>query len=583
MADISSNPVVDWGGIMAGAQLTRDQSGLAQANTALVNQQTQGAQIANARAAIGYQLYRNAVLNMPGQYGSTADTSNLSNLTGVAPPADDIGQSPADPAHVDIAMRNRFWVDPTGTPQEKQFLGQAALSGDDGLLKAATTMRDLGVQQRLANSQYEANNYYEAMSAVESADPGRAFAQLQAVAPKSAAQLEKLHPDATDDELDEITRDWVAHTIGVAHQYTGREVTQRTDGVYVDKTTGLPVSGVPTSGLSEQQYGELYKQANALVSVKQSDGTEVQEPQWKANKAPSAAAWISNAASQWQAQQSLPSHPAFSGTPMEQPGFRPPPPSSPGQPGTPANAPNGAATASQPTADSQLGKALRDPDYKLNTPPVRAGVSQSPAQQKEAEAVVGARQDLMKDANDATGAAATSLQYLQAAKSIMASHGATVGAYGGLVNQASRLLGGGPKSTDYAELAKYLGNAALAGAKSMYGAKMTQGEVRLQLEELSPSTHMTDDAINDLLDTNIKSAQYTISSARAVRPYLSSGNDPRSFNSWREQYWPRAESVNPKPAQTTTTKAPAVGTVSKGYRFTGGDPSKPSSWAKVTQ
>jgi hypothetical protein len=247
-----------------------------------------------------------------------------------------------------------------------------------------------------------------------------------------------------------------------------------------------------------------------------------------------------------------------------------------------------AATAAQKNAPTQptstdpvMASALQDRDYKLPSQSSKLGVGQSPAEAEEQKAVVTARNDLLKESQDGTAAAAQSLQYLQAAKSIMDSKGATVGAYGGLLTQASRLVGG-TQATNYQELAKYLGNAALASAKTTYGAKMTQGEVRLQLEDLSPSTKMTDDAVSNLLNTNIAQAKYTIDSARRVRPFLMSTGDPRSFSEWNQQYFPREKIVNQASPQPNSAKVPAVGAVSKGYRYTGGDPSKPTSWAKVT-
>jgi len=79
---------------------------------------------------------------------------------------------------------------------------------------------------------------------------------------------------------------------------------------------------------------------------------------------------------------------------------------------------------------------------------------------------------------------------------------------------------------------------------------MTQSEVGLQLNELSPSVHMPDSAIRDLLDTNIRSAAYTIDAARKSRAYLASGGDPQQYSEWLEKYYPRAQTVNnPQPTR----------------------------------
>jgi hypothetical protein len=159
-----------------------------------------------------------------------------------------------------------------------------------------------------------------------------------------------------------------------------------------------------------------------------------------------------------------------------------------------------------------------------------------------------ARKALLQDSQDATTTASQSLTYLNAAKAIMDNKGANVGAYGGLVAQASRLLPGqSVDATNYQEVAKYLGNAALANAKAVYGQRMTQSEVGLQLNELSPSTKMTPQAITNLINANARSAQYTIDSAQRTRAYLATGGDPQQFGSWNQAYYPREKIVNAAP------------------------------------
>lgn len=204
---------------------------------------------------------------------------------------------------------------------------------------------------------------------------------------------------------------------------------------------------------------------------------------------------------------------------------------------TGGSAPGIARSAAPPisTGDPTLDKAIADPTYKL--PPLQPGQSLS-------KSGIKAREDLLDDSQKATDAASQSLQYLKAAQQIMQSKGAPVtGLFGPAAAQISRVWGG-VNATNYQEVAKYLGNAALATAKQTYGARMTQSEVKLQLNELSPSTHMTPDATNNLLDTNMRSAQYTVDSARRANAYLKAGNDPQTFAQWNQQYFPRENVVN---------------------------------------
>jgi hypothetical protein len=226
----------------------------------------------------------------------------------------------------------------------------------------------------------------------------------------------------------------------------------------------------------------------------------------------------------------------------------------------------------QTSVDPIMRQALADPSYNLPTPAVRPGVTPTPAALEQQKATVQARSDLLKDSQDATNAAASSLQYFEAAKAIMQSQGKPVtGVFGPIMNEVSRVYGG-VNASNYQEVAKYLGQAALANAKAIYGPRMTQSEVHLQLGELSPNTKMTDAAINNLLDSNIRSAQYTIASAQRARQYLYAGKDPQQFSIFNEQYFPRAKTVNQGSQQPTRPGQQSSGfIVGKQYRDKNGN------------
>lgn len=82
------------------------------------------------------------------------------------------------------------------------------------------------------------------------------------------------------------------------------------------------------------------------------------------------------------------------------------------------------------------------------------------------------------------------------------------------------------------ELNKYLLNSALQGARQIYGSRMTQNEVKLQTEEMSPSSHMTADAIQSLIGQNNVQANYTKQRAQDYSKFTSQGGDPMQFESW---------------------------------------------------
>lgn len=89
------------------------------------------------------------------------------------------------------------------------------------------------------------------------------------------------------------------------------------------------------------------------------------------------------------------------------------------------------------------------------------------------------------------------------------------------------------------ELNKYLKNAALQGARSIYGNRMTQNEVELQTNEMSPSTHMTASAIGSLIQQNNIQSQYQKQRAADFNTYVNQrGGDPQQFETWYDQHRP---------------------------------------------
>jgi hypothetical protein len=89
------------------------------------------------------------------------------------------------------------------------------------------------------------------------------------------------------------------------------------------------------------------------------------------------------------------------------------------------------------------------------------------------------------------------------------------------------------------ELNKYLKNAALQGARSIYGNRMTQNEVELQTNEMSPSAHMTASAIQSLIAQNNIQSQYQKQRAADFNTYVNQrGGDPQQFEAWYDHNRP---------------------------------------------
>jgi hypothetical protein len=309
-----------------------------QANTALVGQQTQGAQIANAQAAMRFQLFQQGmahVMDFSGQNNGQSRGSDASGTTGtgadttgsdetaqptaqaggapsaqpssaaptagpsVSPasvqPEDDIGASESVQPALESALTARYNVNPAGTAQEQAAIHQAyayaaqiKMYGDPGLsaqadeqVEAAKNNRDMGVKSRINAAQLNSTQHYNSLAAVESAP--HPFEALGAVAPTATARILKANPDATPEELDEIAADTSAHVAGFMHQFTGRETVPGTDGIPRDKISGLPVSGIPPAGMSQADVVKMRAEGLALVDSKTADGTPIRVPQFQVN------------------------------------------------------------------------------------------------------------------------------------------------------------------------------------------------------------------------------------------------------------------------------------------------------------
>lgn len=440
-------------------------------------------------------------------------------------------------AAIDAALRSRFFVNQAGTPQENQALYNAKLTTDPGLVGAARMRLQQGIKRRMAQSQYDSTNLYDALNTVVSAKPGTALAQLEAVAPGVAKRLQMQVKDPEKQDAD--ARAFAEYVAGEVHQYTGRAVVQRPDGYYVDKLTGRIVPGVGRSGLSMAQWEALAQEGMAPTAVPQSNGTTRMVPKWQSpgQNAPNLESWILNmarGAGAWGAQPGISGAPAAeaqksatqAATTVQQRAAQ-------------------AATAPQLAADPQLRKALADPTFNLQGGPTTFGTSITPEAQGVQQAQAAAAANLSKDAKLTIDASQQAITYLQAAKRIMMARGApVVGLYGNVLAEINRIAPHGVDASNYQMVAKFLSNAALQNTKQIYGSDPTEKEIALQLHQLNPSTTMQYPAIMNLLDENLRNAQYMFQSAQRIPVYLAHGKNPMWFPEWNSKYWPQQKFVN---------------------------------------
>jgi hypothetical protein len=474
----------------------------------------QGQQIQNQMGQVGLQAYRGAMASVGAPQGGVPQPKAHSQPT----------QAPDDPTGLPAFYQAKYAVNPAMTDQEMANVTRAQIAGgfskNPGLAQAAM----VPYQNRL-----RAQTFQNQQAAQLERD-GAYQTYLQATAAGDTATAQK-----------------AAATVNAIHPWTGDKY-DNDAGSMRNSRTGQPLIGSVSQALTPEQQQDAYQKALTQANEPVTVGAGLPAMRWQVAHAASPEAYAAS----------------------QVPGGYTPPSSAVAPPTAPTRGPGAAPRPSSPAApltpyvptSGPLKDALSDPSYRLKPPPIPKATDQPSLEAAkklatdQAAATVGARTELLKDSQDATKTAAQSLVYLKAAKQIMDSKEVpTTGPLANIVQQASRVLPmGHDDATNYQELAKYLGNAALQNAKATYGARMTQSEVKLQLEELSPDVAKTPTAINDLLDANIRNAQYAIDSAHRTRPYLAAGNDPQSFEDWNNAYFNRSTAVNQpnRPGQQTS-------------------------------
>jgi hypothetical protein len=574
-----------------------------QAGTAFTGAQTAGKGIENQTSALMLQLTKNALRNYaesadaaaapkPGSdneggsdVGSASENADTSENADNSPVGTGTVLAPKPPktnpdtrfkddddsaAHFDQVASDKFRVNPAFTPSEQALYNGAiplALAGHPERLDAAKQVHDQRVQNQIATSQTGSQKAADQLYAVNTAPAGSSFTALKGAFPAAAAHLAKIHdldPDHpekwTPDEqadLDANAKKYAGGLHNALFQYTGDKLEDKNGQNRNSRTGQLPI-GDQTQGLSPEQWADKYKEATTLDTIPDPahEGQTLQIAHWRTQGFQSPNAYVRGTSGN---AATAPGSPIAGATTV---GNKNQPVTGSGPDTTATAATPGAAppTLGNLTQDPSLRKMLADPDFN---PPKLPPSQERPAgsfggMSKQEQDRQTARTELLKDGEDATRAAALSNQYLVAAKQILDSKQVpTTGPLGHLLAQASALMPGQHvDASNYQEVAKYLGNAALANAKGIYGSRMTQSEVGLQLNELSPSVKMTDQTIRNLLDQNIRSSQYTIDSASRARSYLAAGKDPQNFAKAEQRYFPRDKIVN-APGSDGSNAAPA--------------------------
>jgi hypothetical protein len=228
------------------------------------------------------------------------------------------------------------------------------------------------------------------------------------------------------------------------------------------------------------------------------------------------------------------------------PGAAPPPPAAVPQLARPPAPAPGAGVPAQPPPMAQAPTAggVSSTGAWANIPklqiPSSPGQTSNTFQQANLQAASAKHAELVNTYGQQTALADQQLQYnAQASRALPNAEVGPMSEW--LTTNRQRLIEMGvPESlipgsgtvTPTLELNKYLKNAALQGARSIYGNRMTQNEVQLQTQEMSPSTHMTAAAVQSLVQQSNIQSQYQKQRAADYSTYVNRGGDPMQFESW---------------------------------------------------
>jgi hypothetical protein len=344
MADLPVQPVLNYGNLMSayGEQAvnqenantnqlnTQSQIPLRQANTALINQQSQGYGLANQLTAMKLAYTQSALAKIAAASATTAGPTPGADASGSAGGAPGVpggvsapftppdgsplagvasAPTPTDPgaaqaAALDQQFRKEFFVNKGYTPQEMQAVQAAQplmLMGDDSFMKIAQQNHDIRVQNATIASQTRAQGAADSTYAVAAAPPGAAFARLQQEAngiadPAAKAAInqnirsvtaavgvdpnhpEKWTPDQAA-QVDAAIRDHATQLHNAVFQYTG-DTLKGENGITINSRTGQRPIGDASQGQSPEKWADLAKSGMTLVDSTDSQGHTSKVPQY---------------------------------------------------------------------------------------------------------------------------------------------------------------------------------------------------------------------------------------------------------------------------------------------------------------
>ena len=580
MADVSAQPIPDFGNLLtsfprnqAAIQQTQAQTGLAQAQTGLTGAQTGLVQQQTQKAAFEVQMIKNAM-------------EAMKNLPTGAEQSGE--QSEPDPTETGVAssLNTKFAPpNPLGPPGLQQYINATAWV-NPAEAQRASDQRDKYVQSQVLKNQNEANDIFQTSTSLSNSNAGL-DTLLKTTHPgtylNNLGKYIASQTDKTPQEKDDMARAAIQAAAKYSHQYAGRDITTAGDQ-FVDKTTGQPVAA-PAIGPTAGEKIDIGKWANTPQTVTIDNRETTIKP--KDLGINSYADLTKNKSIKF---STPPPGAPKSGVAAIQPGqaIAPaaPPPASGSQPSAPPQAPMTPAQ-SRNTPTSQGGAPVpgltpEQSDFVKQQP---SGFPAIASNQKLNADDQNQRNIYRKQAEDL--AKNTSLEYGRAQDSVT-----QIGRINNLLSQPGVTLG--PGSHEYSQLRTVLENwtgtpSGQAGAYQILskvlnasemndllqqfhseGAQVRLGayESRLIMEKLAANPNLTKSAIQQMLQWQASDAQYTMDKSKVASAMLQSGKSVANFDTNYRDTFKKQDLVDNTLSILNPKSGPDFSKVKKGTVYT---------------
>lgn len=256
MADISAQPIPDFGALIssygqnqANIGLTQAQTGVAQAQPDLLRAQTglAGAQTNVQNMTAQKTALEVAMLKKAMAAGGDTPFDNSQNDK----------SAEVDPTETGISsyMNHKWFVDPKGPASLQQYLDPswAANPMTAGIVTRADEVRKIAIASQTASNQNEATDIYNTATTLSGNPSDHPLTSLLSL--KDGSMLKNIGKAIASDsskspeEKDQAAEAAIKAAAKYSFKYTGQEPTVEGDQVR-SKQTGLPVSGTPNVNAS---------------------------------------------------------------------------------------------------------------------------------------------------------------------------------------------------------------------------------------------------------------------------------------------------------------------------------------------